>query len=91
MVDRFLSFMSIDDRATQESKLFYFQLVLLLTTAVHQVDHGLQYVVPILGCALLGLKARYGRLAALGALSYCYHGTCLISLRSPTIHSSKQS
>ena len=68
MVDRFLSFMSIDDRAIQESKLFYFQLILLLTTAVHQVDHGLQYVLPILGCALLGLKARYGRLAALGAL-----------------------
>ena len=64
MIDRFLSLMSIDDRDTQESKLWCFQLVLLLTSAIHHVDLS----VILLGCALLGLKARYSRPAALVAL-----------------------
>ena len=64
MINRFLSFMSIDDRDTQESKLYYFQLVLLLTSAIHHVDLS----VILLGCALLGLNTRYSRPAALVAL-----------------------
>ena len=64
MINRFLSFMSIDDRDTQESKLYYFQLVLLLTSVIHHVDLS----VILLGCALLGLNTRYSRPAALVAL-----------------------
>jgi hypothetical protein len=68
MADRFFSVMSIDDRGVQESKLLYFQLVLLLTTAIQQVNYGWEYVVILLGCALLGIKADYARPAAFVAL-----------------------
>ncbi len=57
--------MSIDDRDTQESKLFYFQLILLFTAAVQNPEQSVIF----LGCALMGLKARFGRTAALVALA----------------------
>ena len=69
MVDRFLNFMSMDDRESHGSKLASFNLILLLTIAVHQVttarwiQAGL-----ILACALVGLKERYRRWATAVAL-----------------------
>ncbi len=69
MVDRFLNFMSMDDRELHGSKLASFHLILLLTIAVHQVttarwiQAGIIFV-----CALLGLKERYRRWATAVAL-----------------------
>jgi len=62
MVDRFLTFMSIDDRDTHGSKLSTFHLILLLTIAVHQVTTArwIQAGI-ILACSLVGLKERYRR------------------------------
>lgn len=62
MVDRFLTFMSIDDRESHGSKLASFNLILLLTIAVHQVaDDRLLSAGLILACALVGLNGRYRR------------------------------
>jgi len=61
-VDRFLTFMSIDDRETHGSKLASFNFILLLTIAVHQVeDERLHWAGLILACALVGLNERYRR------------------------------
>jgi len=62
MVDRFLNFMSMDDRESHASKLASFNFILLLTIAVHQVKiaswiyAGLVFV-----CSLVGLNERYRR------------------------------
>ena len=62
MVDRFLNFMSIDDRETHGLKLGTFNFILLLTIAVHQVaDERLHWAGLILACALLGLNQSYRR------------------------------
>jgi len=62
MVDRFLNFMSMDDRESHGSKLASFNLILLLTIAVHQVaDERFLSAVLILACALVGLIERYRR------------------------------
>ena len=60
MVDRFLTFMSIDDRESHGSKLASFNFILLLTIAVQQVlsARWIQAGI-ILLCALVGLKERY--------------------------------
>jgi uncharacterized membrane protein YphA (DoxX/SURF4 family) len=64
MVDRFLNFMSIDDRETHGSKLASFNLILLLTIVVHQVaDERFFSAGLILACALVGLNERYRRVA----------------------------
>ena len=69
MVDRFLNFMSNDDRDSHGSKLSSFHLILLLTIAVHQLTTArwIQAGI-ILLCALLGLKERYRRWATAVAL-----------------------
>jgi len=69
MVDRLLTFMSIDDRDSRGSKLSTFHLILLLTIAVHQVTTArwIQAGI-ILLCALVGLKERYRRWATAVAL-----------------------
>jgi len=69
MVDRFLNFMSMDDRESHGSKLASFNLILLLTIAVHQVTTArwIQAGI-ILLCALVGLKERYRRWATAVAL-----------------------
>ncbi len=62
MVDRFLNFMSMDDRESHGSKLSTFNLILLLTIAVHQVaDERLYSAGLILACALVSLNGRYRR------------------------------
>ncbi len=62
MVDRFLTFMSIDDRDSRGSKLSTFHLILLLTIAVHQLgnDRPIQAGI-IFVCSLVGLSERYRR------------------------------
>ena len=73
MVDRFLNFMSMDDRESHGSKLASFHLILVLTIAVHQVttarwiQAGIIFV-----CALLGFKERYRRCHLVD--SYSEHG-----------------
>jgi len=69
MVDRFLNFMSMDDRESHGSKLSTFNLVLLLTIAVHQVTTArwIQAGI-ILLCALVALKERHRRWATAVAL-----------------------
>ncbi len=69
MVDRFLNFMSTDDRESHGSKLASFNLILLLTIAVHQVTTArwIQAGI-ILLCALVGLKERYRRWATVVVL-----------------------
>jgi len=64
MVDRFLNFMSMDDRESHASKLASFHLILLLTIAVHQVTTArwIQAGI-ILLCALVSLKERHRRWA----------------------------
>ncbi len=62
MVERFLTFMSIDDRETHGSKLASFNFILLLTIAVHQVkDDRLVLAVLILACALVAHLEGYRR------------------------------
>ena len=62
MVDRFLNFMSMDDRESHGSKLASFNLILLLTIAVQQVaSERLHLAWLSLACALVGLKERYRR------------------------------
>ncbi len=62
MVDRFLTFMSIDDRESHGSKLASFNLILLLTIAVHQVaDDRLVLAVLIVACALVAHLEGYRR------------------------------
>jgi len=62
MVDRFLTFMSIDDRETHGSKLASFNFILLLTIAVHQVaDDRLVLAVLIVACALAAHLEGYRR------------------------------
>ena len=64
MVDRFLNFMSMDDRESHGSKLASFNLILLLTIVVHQVaDERFFSAGLILACALVGLNERYRRVA----------------------------
>lgn len=69
MVDRFLNFMSLDDRESHGSKLASFHLILLLTIAVHQVTTArwIQAGI-ILLCALVGVKERYRRWATVVVL-----------------------
>ncbi len=69
MVDRFLNFMSLDDRESHSSKLASFNFILLLTIAVHQVTTArwIQAGI-ILLCALVGLKERYRRWATVVVL-----------------------
>ena len=62
MVDRFLTFMSIDDRESHGSKLLTFHLILLLTIAVHQVTTARWIQAGIIfACSLVGLNERYRR------------------------------
>ncbi len=62
MVDRFLNFMSLDDRESHGSKLASFNLILLLTIAVHQVaDDRLVLAVLIVACALVAHLEGYRR------------------------------
>lgn len=70
VVDRVLTFMSIDDLHAQASKLASLNLVLLLTIAVHQVTTGrwIQALI-IVACAVVGLRESYRRPATLVALS----------------------
>ena len=54
--------MSIDDRESHDSKLTSFNLILLLTITVHQVeDERLHLAWLILACAIVGLNGRYRR------------------------------
>ena len=77
-MDRFLNFMSMDDRESHGSKLASFNLILLLTITVHQVaDDRLYSAGLILACALVGLYERYRRGATavvFGVLLFRYGG-----------------
>jgi len=62
MVDRFLTFMSIDDRETHDSKLASFNLILLLTITVEQVSSARWILAGIVfACSLVSLSERYRR------------------------------
>jgi len=62
MVDRFLTFMSIDDRETHDSKLASFNLILLLTITVQQVSIARWILAGIVfACSLVSLSERYRR------------------------------